>query len=65
MVKQVAGSLGTAILITIMSNVAATNAPDKALANTNAALHKSGMLDASLKGANTIFTFIIAITVIS
>lgn len=65
MAKQVAGSLGTAVLITIMSNVTTSNAPDKALANTNAALYRLGMLDASLKGANSTFTFVIAITVIS
>lgn len=65
MAKQVAGSLGTAVLITIMSNVTASNAPDKALAKTNSALYKSGMLDASLKGANTTFTFVIAITITS
>ncbi|WP_195264413.1 DHA2 family efflux MFS transporter permease subunit [Clostridium sp. 1001275B_160808_H3] len=65
MAKQVAGSLGTAVLITIMSNVTTSNAPDNALATTNVALYKSEMLDASLKGANTTFIFVIAITVIS
>ncbi len=65
MAKQVAGSLGSAVLITVMSNIAASNAPDKALANTNAALYKSGILDATLKGINTTFIFVIALTVIS
>jgi hypothetical protein len=65
MAKQVAGSLGSAVLITVMSNVAASNAPDKALAKTNVELYKSGMLDATLKGVNTTFVFVIALTVIS
>ena len=65
MAKQVAGSLGTAVLITVMSNVATSNAPAKALAKTNVALYKSGMLDATLKGINTTFIFIIGVTVIS
>ncbi|MFL0268996.1 DHA2 family efflux MFS transporter permease subunit [Candidatus Clostridium radicumherbarum] len=65
MAKQVAGSLGSAVLITVMSNVTASNAPDKALIKTNAALYKSGMLDAALKGVNTTFILVIAITVFS
>lgn len=65
MARQVAGSLGTAVLVTVMSNVAASNAPAKALANTNAALYKSGMLDATLKGVNTTFIFVIVLTAIS
>lgn len=65
MARQVAGSLGSAVLITVMSNVAASNAPDKALAKTNAVLYKSGMLDAAMKGINTTFLFVIALTVIS
>ncbi|WP_061320124.1 MDR family MFS transporter [Clostridium botulinum] len=65
MAKQVAGSLGSAVLITVMSNVTASNAPDKAIVKTNAALYKSGMLDATLKGVNTTFIFVIVITVIS
>jgi uncharacterized membrane protein len=35
------------------------------LAKTDSALYKSGMLDASLKGVNTTFMFVIAITVIA
>lgn len=65
MTKQVAGSLGCAILITVMSNVASYNTPNKALAKTNIGLYKSGMLDATLKGINSTFMFIIALTVIS
>jgi hypothetical protein len=52
-------------LTTVMSNVAASNAPDKALAKTNVELYKSGMLDATLKGVNTTFMFVIALTMIS
>ncbi|MEQ8197626.1 MAG: MDR family MFS transporter [Clostridiaceae bacterium] len=63
MAKQVAGSLGSAVLITVMSNVTASNAPDKALAKTNIPLYKSGMLDAALKGMNSTFMLVIIITV--
>jgi len=63
MAKQVAGSLGSAVLITVMSNVTASNAPDKALAKTNISLYKSGMLDAALKGMNSTFMLVIIITV--
>ena len=65
MAKQVAGSLGAAILITVLSNVTTSNAPDKVLAKTNVGLYKLGMLDAALKGMNTTFMFVIALTVIS
>ena len=63
--KQVVGSIGTAVLITVMSNVTSTNAPDKALAKTNVGLYKSGMLDATLKGIDTTFIFMIALIVIA
>lgn len=62
--KQVAGSLGTAVLITVMSNVSASNAPAKSLAKTNIELYKSGMLDAALKGMNTSFIVVLGIAVI-
>lgn len=65
MAKQVAASLGCAILITVLSNVATSNAPDKALSKTNIELYKSGMLDATLKGINTTFMLIMALAVIS
>ena len=65
MAKQVAGSLGAAVLITVMSNVTTSNAPDKALAKTNIALYKSGMLDAAIKGMNTSFMFCIVITIVA
>lgn len=65
MSKQVVGSLGTAILITVMSNVATSNAPDIALAKTDVALYKSGMLGATLKGINTSFIIVILVVVIS
>jgi len=48
--KQVAGSLGTAMLKTVMSTVANSNALNKVLAKTNINLYKSGMLDDALKG---------------
>jgi EmrB/QacA subfamily drug resistance transporter len=63
--KQLAGSLGTAVLVTVMSNVAASNAPDKALASTNAALYNSGVSDAVIKGINTTFIVATALTILS
>lgn len=65
MAKQVAGSLGAAVLITVMSNVTSSNAPDKALVKANVGLYKLGMLDAALKGINTTFIFMIALTTIA
>lgn len=62
--KQVSGALGTAILITVMSNVSASNAPNKALTKTNMELYKSGMLDAALKGMNTTFMVVTGIAVL-
>lgn len=63
--KQVSGSIGSAILITIMSNVATSNAPAKSLAKTNIELYNLEMLDAAIKGMNTTFIFVIVITVIA
>ena len=65
MSKQVAGSLGAAMLITLMSNVASAHAPALELASTDAAAYKSGMLDATLKGINFTFVFILGLTVIA
>ena len=63
--KQVAASIGSAILITIMSNVAASNAPAKAIAKTNAGLYKLGMLDSMIKGINVTFIIITVLAVVS
>ena len=41
------------------------SSPDKALAKTNIALYKSGMLDAAIKGINTTFMLVTAITVLA
>ncbi|HWQ71593.1 MAG TPA: MDR family MFS transporter [Desulfitobacteriaceae bacterium] len=59
------GSIGVAVLITIMSNVTASHAPAKALAQTDAALYKSEMLHAVISGMNTTFMVMIALTVVS
>nr|WP_081591193.1 MULTISPECIES: MDR family MFS transporter [Bacillus] len=61
--RQVAGSIGTAILITIMTNVMTSNMPAKALAATNPEGYMSKVIDASLKGINASFlaTLIFAI----
>jgi EmrB/QacA subfamily drug resistance transporter len=63
--RQLAGSLGAAVLITVMSNVTASNSPDKALYKTNAALYKTGMLDAAIKGMNTSFMLVTGITALA
>ncbi len=65
MAKQLAASLGTAVLITAMSNIAASNAPDKALASTNLALYEAGTSDAIIKGINTTFVLVSAIILVS
>jgi EmrB/QacA subfamily drug resistance transporter len=65
MAKQVAGSLGCAMLITVMSNVTASHSPDTALRNTNTGLYKAEMLDATLKGMDTTFILIVAFAVIA
>ncbi len=63
--KQIVGSLGTAVLITVMSNVTSKNAPVESLATTNSALYKSLILDASLKGIDTTFAMMIGLIVIA
>jgi EmrB/QacA subfamily drug resistance transporter len=65
MSKQVAGSLGAAVLITLMSNVASAHAPALEMASTNAAAYQSGMLEATLKGINFTFIFILGLTAIA
>lgn len=65
MSKQVVASLGTAVLITIMSNVTASNSPDKALAASNIAQYKNGMLDATLKGISTTFAIVMSLAILS
>lgn len=65
MTRQIAGSLGTAVLITAMSNVAASHAPGKALAQSNAALYKSEMLSATIKGMDFTFICVIIITAVA
>ncbi len=63
--KQLVGSIGSAILITIMTIVTSSNSPDKGLAKTNAVLYKSGMLNAALKGVDITFICMIAMPLIS
>ncbi len=63
--KQLAGSLGAAVLITIMSNITASKAPDKALSQTDPARYGSEMIDASLNGVNKTFLFMIGLTAIA
>ncbi|MBY6791493.1 DHA2 family efflux MFS transporter permease subunit [Clostridium botulinum] len=65
MTKQISGSLGTAVLITMMSSFTISNAPNQVLAKTNLALYKSQMLDATIKGMNTTFIYVIAVAVVA
>jgi EmrB/QacA subfamily drug resistance transporter len=53
--RQITASIGTAVLITIMTNVSTSSMPDKALAATNLAGYKSKALDAAIHGMNVTF----------
>lgn len=61
--RQVSASIGTAVLITIMSNVQDSNAPDTNLKLTNPQEFGEKMIDATLLGMNASFvaTLIVAI----
>ncbi len=65
MSRQVAGSLGAAVLVTLMSNVASAHAPALALSGTDEAAYQSGVLDATLKGINFTFIFILGLTMLA
>lgn len=53
--RQVAASIGTALLITIMSNVTYLHMPDASLAATDKAAYSEQMAQASLHGVNASF----------
>ncbi|WP_042347450.1 MDR family MFS transporter [Bacillus massiliigorillae] len=53
--RQISGSIGTAVLITILSNVMNHNMPDKAMAMTDPLHFKKEMIDATLLGINASF----------
>ncbi|WP_050615040.1 MDR family MFS transporter [Bacillus testis] len=59
--RTVAGSVGTAILVTIMTNVTESHSPDASLAVTNKASYMKKMADAAVDGINGsfIFTFVL------
>jgi preprotein translocase subunit SecG len=54
-IRTVAGSIGTAVLISILTNVTKHNAPSSSLKHSDPAqfMHKS--IDAALNGMNTAF----------
>ncbi|WP_163655839.1 MDR family MFS transporter [Listeria sp. PSOL-1] len=53
--RQIAGSIGTAILITVLTNVTDDGMPSKSLAVTNHAAYAKKAMDASLNGMNAAF----------
>ncbi|AQY52098.1 lincomycin resistance protein [Listeria weihenstephanensis FSL R9-0317] len=63
-IRQVAGSIGTAILITVLSNVTKNNMPGKALAMTDPQGFQSQALTANLDGMKAAFIVAVAFAVI-
>ena len=62
--RQIMGSIGTAVLITIMSNVEIHRAPAESLMQTNPALYHENMLNATIHGMNVSFMCVLAISLI-
>ncbi|MBC2285899.1 DHA2 family efflux MFS transporter permease subunit [Listeria booriae] len=63
-IRQVAGSIGTAILITVLSNVTKNNMPGKALAMTDPQAFQSQALTANLDGMKAAFIVAVAFAVV-
>ena len=62
--RQIIGSIGIAVLITIMSNVEASSAPVLSLLKTNPALYKQEMIDATIHGMNAAFMCVLGVAII-
>ncbi|EUJ32133.1 DHA2 family efflux MFS transporter permease subunit [Listeria cornellensis] len=63
-IRQVAGSIGTAILITVLSNVTKNNMPEKALAMTDPKGFASQAMTANLDGMQAAFLVAVAFAVV-
>ncbi|EUJ18515.1 lincomycin resistance protein [Listeria grandensis FSL F6-0971] len=63
-IRQVAGSIGTAILITVLSNVTKSNMPEKALAMTDPKGFASQAMTANLDGMKAAFLVAVAFAVV-
>lgn len=63
--KQVTASLGSAVLITIMVNFQSLYAPGKSLAEKNAKLFNSEILNVELKSMNITFIIVLSLALIS
>lgn len=63
--RQICGSIGTAVLITILTNVMNNNMPDKALAMTDSIHYKKEMIDASLLGINASFLATLILSILA
>ncbi|MBC1457307.1 MDR family MFS transporter [Listeria newyorkensis] len=63
-IRQVAGSIGTAILITVLSNVTKNNMPEKALAMTDPQGFASQAMTANLDGMKAAFLVAVAFAVV-
>ncbi len=63
--RQIMGSIGTAILITIMTNTANAHLPSEDLALTNAAQYNTELLNATIHGMTTAFTCVIGVSILA
>ncbi len=62
--RQIMGSIGTAVLITIMSNVELHRSPAASLMQTNPDLYHENMLNATIHGMNVSFMCVLAMSLI-
>ncbi|GAY78193.1 MDR family MFS transporter [Sporolactobacillus inulinus] len=64
-IRTVAGSIGTAILISILTNVTKNDSPSKQLMHTHPSQYGKQMLDAALNGMNAAFIVAICFCVLT
>ncbi len=62
--RQIVGSIGVAILVTIMSNIELRNIPGAALEQTNPAMYNEGLLNATISGMNVAFMCVLGIVLV-
>ena len=61
--RQIVGSIGTAILITVMTNVETHSLPAQSLLQTNPALYQQNMNQATIHGMNVAFMCVFGVSV--
>ena len=62
--RQIMGSIGTAVLITVMSNVEIRSLPAESLLKTNPVLYHENVINATIKGMNVSFMCVLGISII-